>query len=78
MCHKEYEEQYFDRTQNKCILHCEKENFHGDTEDFITALKTDIKKTKITKNKRFDKIHFVSTLGYEDIFNQYEQIEFIN
>ncbi len=29
ICHEEFEDQYFDEVQNKCILHCDKSNAYG-------------------------------------------------
>ena len=46
ICNEEFEEQYFDITQNKCILHCEKDESHLKKEiEFEAELKKYIKKS---------------------------------
>lgn len=68
ICNEEFEEQYFDIPQNKCILHCEKDDSYCNKQvEFREVLNKSIKKKSQDSKITFKNIHFIDDYDINDI-----------
>ncbi len=83
VCHKEFEDQYFDTEQNKCILHSDKSKSTNNIENFCNLLEIYIEPQSNTDNSIYLKDICFPLYGrvseetnYENILNKFQRIIF--
>ena len=87
VCNKEFEDKYFDKKQNKCILHCEKDDYTKDHKEiFSKFIKILVKKFKHTQDYKDGYLLELKNIVYplhnfsnfEDVDIHFEQSKFLN
>ncbi|WP_323669154.1 hypothetical protein [Aliarcobacter butzleri] len=87
VCNLEFEDEYFDKKQNKCILHCEKDDYTKDNKEiFSKFIKILVKKFKNTQDYKDGYLLELKNIVYplhnfsnfEDVDIHFEQSKFLN
>lgn len=87
VCNLEFEDEYFDKKQNKCILHCEKNDYTKDNKEiFAKFIKILVKKFKNTQDYKDGYLLELKNIVYplhnfsnfEDVDIHFEQSKFLN
>ena len=87
VCNKEFEDKYFDKKQNKCILHCEKDDYTKDNKEiFSKFIKILVKQFKHTQDYKDGYLLELKNIVYplhnfsnfEDVDIHFEQSKFLN
>ncbi|MDN5113843.1 hypothetical protein [Aliarcobacter butzleri] len=87
VCNLEFEDEYFDKKQNKCILHCEKDDYTKDNKEiFAKFIKILVKKFKNTQDYKDGYLLELKNIVYplhnfsnfEDVDIHFEQSKFLN
>ncbi|MDN5088233.1 hypothetical protein [Aliarcobacter butzleri] len=87
VCNLEFEDEYFDKKQNKCILHCEKDDYTKDNKEiFSKFIKILVKKFKHTQDYKDGYLLELKNIVYplhnfsnfEDVDIHFEQSKFLN
>lgn len=87
VCNLEFEDEYFDKKQNKCILHCEKDDYTKDNKEiFSKFIKILVKKFKNTQDYKDGYLLELKNIVYplhnfsnfEDVDIHFEESKFLN